>query len=94
MNPWEAIRALWRDDLGAIWENYTRNEWRRCETTLETSWEDVKTTLETSGEDMKSHSNEWETRIKIGNVKIWQLNSYDILFSFFFLAEVLHSFPV
>ncbi len=23
-------------------ENYTRNEWRRCETTLETSGEDVK----------------------------------------------------
>jgi hypothetical protein len=22
--------------------NYTRNEWRRCETTLETSGEDVK----------------------------------------------------
>jgi hypothetical protein len=30
-------------------ENYTRNEWRRCETTLGTSGEDVKNTLETSG---------------------------------------------
>ena len=34
--------------------NYTRNEWRRCETTLETSGEDVKITLETSGEDFKT----------------------------------------
>jgi hypothetical protein len=42
--------------------NYTRNEWRRCQTTLETSGEDLnysrnewrrcKTTLETSGEDL------------------------------------------
>ncbi len=24
-------------------ENYTRNEWKRCKTTLETSGEDVKT---------------------------------------------------
>jgi hypothetical protein len=29
-------------------EHYTRNEWRRCKTTLETSEEDVKTTLEMS----------------------------------------------
>jgi hypothetical protein len=36
-------------------ENYTRNEWRCEKTTLETS-EDVKTTLETSGEDVKIHS--------------------------------------
>ncbi len=35
-------------------ENYTRNEWRRCKTTLETSGEDVKTTLEMSGEDVGS----------------------------------------
>jgi hypothetical protein len=31
-------------------ENYTRNEWKRCKTTLKTSGEDVKTTLETGGE--------------------------------------------
>ncbi len=29
-------------------KNYTRNEWKRCENTLETSGEDVNTTLETS----------------------------------------------
>ncbi len=31
-------------DIGAIacGKNYTRNEWRRCKTTLETSGEDVK----------------------------------------------------
>jgi hypothetical protein len=34
-------------------ENYTRNEWRRCNTTLETSWEDVKLH---SKEDVKLHS--------------------------------------
>ena len=32
-------------------ENYTRNEWRRWKTTLETSGEDGKNTLESSGED-------------------------------------------
>ncbi len=37
-------------------QNYTRNEWRRSKTTLETSGEDVKITLETSGEDVKIHS--------------------------------------
>jgi hypothetical protein len=34
--------------------NYTRNECRRCKTTLETSGEDVKITLETRGEDVKT----------------------------------------
>ncbi len=29
-------------DTGELKNNYTRNEWRRCETTLETSGEDVK----------------------------------------------------
>jgi hypothetical protein len=29
-------------------QNCTRNEWRRCQTTLETSEKDAKTTLETS----------------------------------------------
>ena len=43
-------------------EKYTRNEWRRCKTTLETSGKDVnytrnewkrsKTTLVSSGEDV------------------------------------------
>jgi hypothetical protein len=28
--------------MEAFGENYTRNEWRRCETTLQTSEEDVK----------------------------------------------------
>ncbi len=32
-------------------KKHTRNEWGRCETTLETSGEDVKTTLETGSED-------------------------------------------
>ncbi len=32
--------------------NYTRNEWRRCKTTLKTSGKDIETTLKTSGEDM------------------------------------------
>ncbi len=32
-----------KDDLmDEMSENYTRNEWRRCENTLETSGEDVK----------------------------------------------------
>jgi hypothetical protein len=31
-----------------VLKNYTRFEWRRCETTLETSGEDVKTTLVSS----------------------------------------------
>jgi hypothetical protein len=35
-------------------KKHTRNEWKRCETTLETSGEDVKTTLETSGKDVKT----------------------------------------
>jgi hypothetical protein len=36
----DATRGHWYlTDLG---ETYTRNEWRRCETTLETSEEDVK----------------------------------------------------
>ncbi len=34
--------------------NYTRNEWGRCENTLETIGLDVKTTLQTSGEDVKT----------------------------------------
>jgi hypothetical protein len=33
-------------------EYYTRNEWRRCKTTLETSGEDMLNPLETSGEDV------------------------------------------
>jgi hypothetical protein len=47
--------------------NYTRNEWERCKTTLQTSGEDVKintrnewgrceNTLVTSGEDVEIHS--------------------------------------
>ncbi len=39
-----------------MWK-YTRNEWRRCENTLETSGEDVKIHSNSSGEDMKIHSN-------------------------------------
>ncbi len=43
---------------------YTRKEWKRCKTTLETSgkdctgneWESRKTTLGTSGKDCKLHS--------------------------------------
>jgi serine/threonine protein kinase len=37
-------------------ENYTRNEWGKCETTLQTSGEDVKNTLETGGKDQELHS--------------------------------------
>ncbi len=37
-------------------ENYTRNEWGRWKTTLETSREDEKNSLETGGEDENPHS--------------------------------------
>jgi hypothetical protein len=37
---------------------YTRNEWGRCENTLEKSGKDLKTTLETGGEDLKYTRNE------------------------------------
>ncbi len=43
---------------------YTRNECRRCETTLQTSGEDLQNTLETSGEDVKLHSK------RVGKFKI------------------------
>ncbi len=51
--PFREFRGLlvWHD---LRLENYTRNEWRRCKTTLETSGEDVKITLETSGDDVKT----------------------------------------
>jgi hypothetical protein len=35
-------------------QNYTRNEWKRCENSLEPGGKDVKTTLETSGKDVKT----------------------------------------
>jgi hypothetical protein len=45
--------TLRRSEIGGEWgyENYTRNEWRRCENYTRNGWRRCKTTLETSGED-------------------------------------------
>jgi hypothetical protein len=40
-------------DLHRFDKNYTRNECKRCETTLGTSAKDIKTTLETSVKDVE-----------------------------------------
>jgi hypothetical protein len=63
--PCESVRSA-ALDIGPLTWNYTRNEWRRCETTLETlekmwnytrnEWRRCDTTLEKSGEDVNLHS--------------------------------------
>ncbi len=40
-------------------ENNTRNEWRRCKTTLETSWKDVKLHSKRVGKMGHYTRNEW-----------------------------------
>ncbi len=40
-------------------ENYTRNEWRRCKTTLETSGEDVKLHSKRVEKMLNYARNEW-----------------------------------
>ncbi len=36
-------------------ENYTRNEWRRCESYTRNEWRSCEPTLQTSGKDVKIH---------------------------------------
>jgi hypothetical protein len=48
--PADRITHCKKAPHGSNLKKYTRNEWERCEITLEMSGEDVKTTLETSVE--------------------------------------------
>ncbi len=73
---------------------YTRNEWRRCNTTPETSGKDVKTTLETSGEDVKTTL---ETSVVFGFNTLHEYSPFDVTYKLtqtmkmFLTAVKIHS---
>jgi hypothetical protein len=60
-------------------KKYTRNEWRRCETTLETSGEDVKTTLETSGEDVNTTLETSGEDVKLHSKRVEKIISPEVV---------------